>query len=158
MRLLKARTEVSKVREQCAMFHRSPFTCHNPVMASSKAIGAHGEDAAVEFLLGLGYRIISRNYRKPYGEIDIAALRSGVIHFVEVKTSKFFKNSDFMPEIRINARKIKSMKRVCEVFIQDAKLPDHQKWQIDVISVIIDDAFVVKEIRYIDGAVFEKPY
>jgi putative endonuclease len=47
--------------------------------------GRAGEDAAADFLAGLGYRILGRNVRLPGGELDIVALDGRVLVFVEVK-------------------------------------------------------------------------
>lgn len=55
-------------------------------MRHLKNIGDHGEKFAAGMLEEAGYEIIERNYRCRYGEVDIIALRNGVIHFVEVKT------------------------------------------------------------------------
>ena len=50
-------------------------------------IGALGEQLAVEHLQGLGLRIVARNWRCRYGELDvIAAEGSDILVFVEVKT------------------------------------------------------------------------
>jgi len=45
-----------------------------------------GENAACEYLKQKGYKILERNFRKGYGEIDIIALDKRVLVFVEVKT------------------------------------------------------------------------
>lgn len=50
-----------------------------------KLSGAGAENTAAEFLKTSGYRIIDRNYRSPYGEIDIIAGDGGCLAFVEVK-------------------------------------------------------------------------
>jgi len=51
-----------------------------------RALGRKGEDEAVKALKKGGYRIIERNYRCSYGEIDIVAVHNGVVVFIEVKT------------------------------------------------------------------------
>jgi putative endonuclease len=52
--------------------------------------GRAGEDRAAELLEKRGMRIIARNIRSKYGEIDLAALDGEVIAFVEVKAWKRF--------------------------------------------------------------------
>lgn len=51
-----------------------------------KEIGYVGECLAAELLERKGYRVLSRNYRCTYGEIDIIAAYGRTIAFVEVKT------------------------------------------------------------------------
>lgn len=52
------------------------------------AIGALGEDLAVEHLRSLGMRVLQRNWRCRYGEIDVIAVDTAAraVVFVEVKT------------------------------------------------------------------------
>ena len=47
--------------------------------------GAVGEDIACTFLQRKGFKIIEKNYRKPWGEIDIIAEKNGEVRFMEVK-------------------------------------------------------------------------
>lgn len=58
-------------------------------MASNKhltrAAGQEGEDLAVLFLQRRGYRILERNFRTPYGEIDIIARHGLMLCCIEVK-------------------------------------------------------------------------
>ncbi|HEX6164741.1 MAG TPA: YraN family protein [Vicinamibacterales bacterium] len=49
-------------------------------------LGTEGEMLAGAELERLGYRIIERNYRTRFGEIDLVAEHGGTIVFVEVKT------------------------------------------------------------------------
>jgi len=52
--------------------------------------GLSAESRAAVFLIAKGYRILSRRFRTPVGEIDIVARRRGVLVFVEVKARENF--------------------------------------------------------------------
>ena len=47
--------------------------------------GRWAEDAALAHLQARGYKLVARNKRTPYGEIDLWMERGGVPVFVEVK-------------------------------------------------------------------------
>jgi putative endonuclease len=53
------------------------------VAAFRTGISAEGRAAAL--LIAKGYRILSRRFRTPYGEIDIVARKRELLAFVEVK-------------------------------------------------------------------------
>jgi putative endonuclease len=50
--------------------------------------GSRSERAAERFLRRLGYRIVTRNYRCQYGEIDLVAVDGSCIVFVEVRSTE----------------------------------------------------------------------
>ncbi len=52
------------------------------------SLGKSGEDIAVDYLRDCGYRILSRNYRRRSGEIDLICLDGETYVFIEVKTRK----------------------------------------------------------------------
>lgn len=47
--------------------------------------GRIGEWAAMLYLMCKGYRILGHRLRTPYGEVDIAAWKDGVLAIIEVK-------------------------------------------------------------------------
>ena len=51
-------------------------------------LGARGEDAVAIFLQKKGWKILGKNVRVPFGEIDILAKHEGTLIIVEVKTRK----------------------------------------------------------------------
>jgi len=56
--------------------------------AHPRARGRVGEDAAAEYLTGLGYQIVERNFQTRQGELDcVARDPNGTLVFVEVKVS-----------------------------------------------------------------------
>ena len=81
--------------------------------AIRKNVGRGGENIACQFLERHGYKVVERNYRRKWGEIDIIATKDGTVRFVEVKAvsreiSKMdgSREMDYRPEERVllNAR------------------------------------------------------
>src|SRR5437773_321129 len=56
------------------------------VMRAKDALGREGEQAAVEYLQGCGFRILDRNWRCDGGELDIVAVDRHVLVACEVKS------------------------------------------------------------------------
>ncbi len=57
-------------------------------VSSRQGLGSAGEELAAELLARQGYRILARNWRTRYGELDIIAYRNGVLVVCEVKTRR----------------------------------------------------------------------
>ena len=55
-------------------------------MLISNPTAKFGEEIASNYLIKKGYKIIERNFRKGYGEIDIISTYQNILVFVEVKT------------------------------------------------------------------------
>jgi len=96
----------------------------------NQEIGRWGESVAVEYLEQNRYKVVARNVRTPYGEIDIVAEKEDITCFVEVKT----RTSSTLgpPEIAVTARKQQHMLSAAEHYAQEHEI-DH--WRIDVIAV-----------------------
>lgn len=52
---------------------------------TTRQVGKDAESYVAQALEKRGYRIITRNYTKPYGEIDLIAEKDDTIAFIEVK-------------------------------------------------------------------------
>ncbi len=99
-----------------------------------KSLGKRGESIAAEYLESKGYTIVERNWRSPYGEIDLIAGYGEVMAFVEVKTRAT--KSMGPPEISITPRKAGHMLETAEHYIQQHP-EENWDWRIDVITVQI---------------------
>lgn len=111
-----------------------------------KRLGKAGEDRAARFLAKQGFRIIERNHRAPYGEIDLIALDRGELVFVEVKT----RTSDAFgsPELSVNPRKQQRMIKAALAYIKHKRL--HQMpCRFDVVAI---SHATEKEIEHIRNA------
>jgi putative endonuclease len=98
-------------------------------------IAVKGEDLAADYLKNKGYKIIERNYRKGYGEIDIVSTKNNLLVFVEVKTRT--SNAFGEPFEQITKSKIRTLVKTSEYYkILHPQLPEGMR--IDVISVSLD--------------------
>ncbi len=109
-----------------------------------RKIGDRGEDIACRYLENRGFRIITRNYLKPYGEIDIVALKGCEYHFIEVKTvsreigkGSVIHETGYRPEDNIHRWKIERLSRVIQAYLLERNLYD-ELWIFDVISIYLD--------------------
>jgi putative endonuclease len=123
----------------------------------TKELGNLGEDLACEYLVKNGYKILGRNYRINFGEIDIIAQKKPklfaksdkAIHFVEVKTLSG--NSSFNPEDRVDYKKQNKYKRLAEIWLSKNKLPEDIPYQIDIAAVSVNNGD--KKIEYFENVV-----
>ncbi|KKQ75051.1 MAG: hypothetical protein US96_C0018G0023 [Candidatus Woesebacteria bacterium GW2011_GWB1_38_5b] len=100
-----------------------------------KFLGKIGEDFACRFLLNKGYKILVRNFRSKFGEIDIIAHDGETTIFVEVKTrwSRLFGRA----EEAVTGHKLKRIKKVGEYFcLLNPNLS--KKLRIEVVAIEID--------------------
>lgn len=112
-------------------------------------IGALGEQLAVDHLRRLGLRILDRNWRCRYGELDVVAAdeMAGVVVFVEVKART---NDRFGGAVQaVTPAKVRRLRRLAGLW-----LGQHRgAWEavrIDVIAISIG-ASRIPELTHIEG-------
>jgi len=100
-----------------------------------------GEDNACEYLKKMGFKIIERNFRKGYGEIDIIALDSSekngkdVLVFIEVKTRT--SNQFGSPLEAITYWKLRTLIHTAQYYkLTHRNLPESLR--IDAVAVILN--------------------
>jgi len=103
---------------------------------STKELGYLAENIAARYLEKQGYTLVGRNFRKPWGEIDVIAQKDGAFVFVEVKANRQeFAAADFAPEARVNPIKLAKIIRTAALYMEYEAKPAAAEWQIDVVSV-----------------------
>lgn len=101
-----------------------------------KDFGSWGEEKAVIFLRKKGFRILARNFRSRFGELDIVAKKERTMVFFEVKT---LRNSETIkPFELVNQRKQEKIKISASEFLQKTR-EEYRSVRFDVISVIGDN-------------------
>ena len=119
----------------------------------NKIFGSAGEDAAAAYLKKKKYKILERNYKNTYGEIDIIAKFKKDIIFVEVKTRKSDKYGK--PYEAVNYYKQKRMIAAAKSYLYTNNLYD-KNVRFDVVEVygaITGTGFEADEIIHIENAV-----
>ena len=116
---------------------------------STKQIGDSGENIACKFLEDRGYRVVDRNYRIGFGEVDVICEFKGKLVFVEVKARKFLQQG--LPEEAVTPRKLASITRVAEHYIATKGLTSVQA-QIDVVAIeLMHKPPIIRHLKNVTG-------
>ncbi|MHA4810699.1 YraN family protein [Flavitalea flava] len=111
-------------------------------MARHNDFGKKGEVLAADWLMEKGFTVLHRNWRSSRHEIDIIATRSGIVHFIEVKTGQAEKAGQMgrygYPEERVSNAKIKGMMRAAAAWL--FQFPGYKRIQYDVLAITIKRA------------------
>jgi len=101
----------------------------------NKLLGKFGEDLACAYLTRKGYKLVSRNIKLSYQELDIVAIQEKVLVFVEVKTrmSKWQEGA----EEAMNRGKYHNLKKAILHYLETNKLPK-ENFRLDMIAIYVD--------------------
>jgi putative endonuclease len=101
-------------------------------MATHNQLGNKGEEIAVTYLLKNKYRILERNWRYKKAEVDIIAIKKGVLAVVEVKTrsSDYFGN----PQDFVNQKKIQLLVNAVNEYVLTKNLDVEVRF--DIIAIL----------------------
>ena len=115
----------------------------------NKFIGNLGEQAAKNYLIKNGYKILTTNYSCRFGEIDMIAMDKECLVFIEVKTRTTSKYGH--PENAVNYWKKKHLELAARNYI-DYNRMDNYIARFDVVEVFAkydDNKFIVERINVI---------
>ena len=117
-------------------------------MAIHNEFGRLGEEIAVRYLIGKGYKILERNWRDKHKEIDIIAMDGGELVIVEVKIRR--DNSFGEPYMAVTRHKQRLLISAANSYIFRNRL--NVSTRFDIISIVmkgdtpvidhIEDAFL----------------
>ncbi|MBU1091869.1 YraN family protein [Patescibacteria group bacterium] len=123
-------------------------------MARHNEVGKIGEDIAVKHLVKQGFKILERNYRKKWGEIDIIAIKKGLLHFVEVKTVSYETDFDnYIPEENVNFSKRKKLTRAINTYLAEKRVSYETEFVVDVVAVYFDFFTKNSKIRVLENVI-----
>lgn len=115
-----------------------------------KKLGQWGEEKAAQFMVEQGYKLMGKNIRTPYGEIDLIVRMEDVTVFVEVKTRS---TQEFgFPEEAITPKKRLHLLEASQAFLQEHPEFDGD-WRIDVIAIQSLSSETEPQIEHFENAV-----
>ena len=115
-------------------------------------LGKKGEDAALEYLLQRGMKLLARNWRCGHKELDLVMEDGNFIRFVEVRSREYPSIIDPLESITAPKREktIMAAKGFLARMGQEGKLSGGKEVAFDVVSVVFNgDLF---ELKYIGEA------
>ena len=109
-------------------------------------LGVRGERLAEQYLLGLGARLLVRNYRCGFGELDLVVEHDGDLVAVEVKTRT--EGGLEHPEEALTGWKLRRLARSLACYAMDTDQPECG-WRIDAVVIDVDLSGAVVRLEHI---------
>jgi putative endonuclease len=122
--------------------------------SARKRLGGAGERLAAAWLEDRGYRVLARNWRCPYGELDLIVEHDGELVFVEVKTRRGDRLG--APEEAITAAKRVHLVASVAAYRDATASPAEQPYRIDVIAVDLAPSGKLLGLRHFPACVGEE--
>ncbi|MEN6499206.1 MAG: YraN family protein [Rectinema sp.] len=110
--------------------------------------GKEGEAVGRRYLIDAGWSVLSSNFRTRRGEIDIIALRGGIVAFVEVKMVNRYTQADLQHVI--SAKKRRSIIETSKLFLAMNRKYNQYRVRYDVMLVRGNAC-----VRHMEGAFAE---
>lgn len=114
--------------------------------ARARQHGQVAEDIAAHFLQQQGLRILERNFRKPFGEIDIIASEQETLVFAEVRKRSHQRFADGAESI--NYHKRQKLRRAAQAYLQQHRWRGPVRFDVLVLNAIDEIEWLQDAIHY----------
>ena len=115
-------------------------------------LGRLGEDLALEHLERLGYRLVSRNHRTRFGEIDLIVCDDETIVFVEVKARRIGARTGSALEA-VPPRKQRQVRGMAAAWlVESIDRPRSRDVRFDVVGVTVDSGGSLLRLDHLEAA------
>jgi putative endonuclease len=101
------------------------------IMAVHLELGRKGEEWAAAFLEEKGFTIVERNWRYSRYEIDLVAVRNGLLHFIEVKSRSSGRFN--RPEDAVGKKKVEDLLKAVDAYL--FLHPEYRDFHLDIIAI-----------------------
>lgn len=114
-------------------------------------LGRAGEQLALEHLERLGYRLVARNHRTRFGELDLVMADGRALVFVEVKTRRGTRPDRAWESLHGGKRE--RVRRMAAAFLAEVReRPRAEELRFDAVGVTIDGQGRLAALEHLEGA------
>ena len=116
-----------------------------------QVLGAAGEQLARRHLEQQGYRFVTANWRRPYGELDLVMRDGDALVFVEVKT----RHGERLvtAEESLTAAQARRLLLAAQSFLAERADLAGLFWRIDLVAVTLAPSGAISRLSHIVDAV-----
>lgn len=125
----------------------------NNIKKNNREVGNLGEDIACFYLVKHGFLIQERNYYKKWGEIDIIAVKDGVLHFVEVKSVIDKGNKGHRPEENVHELKQRKLRKIIQTYLNSNKYGPDAEFQFHVVTVMMNNSTGKSKVKMLNNLI-----
>ena len=115
--------------------------------AARQAFGELGERLAERWLVGRGWRVVTRRFRTGHRDIDLIVERGGLVAFVEVKARRTTAYGG--PIAAVSPRKQRELGRSAQVWVARHGWPG-TAYRFDVVGILVTGRRV--RVRHVEDA------
>jgi putative endonuclease len=119
---------------------------------ASQSLGAVGEELASQHLTRQGFRILDRNYRTRWGELDIVAFDGVALVFCEVKSRRAGGSAGSALEAVSSAKQAQVRRMAGRWLVERRDRPYADVIRFDAIGVTFDGAGRLLALEHLEGA------
>lgn len=110
---------------------------------NNRRTGSIYEERAAEFLTGLGYEIIERNFRCRSGEIDLIGRDGTYLVFIEVKYRSTLQNG--YPSEAVGRKKQRQILHTARYYLLTHGYGEETLCRFDVAAILKDEIHLIKD-------------
>jgi putative endonuclease len=113
------------------------------------ARGQRGEELAAAHFERLGYRVLARNHRTRYGELDLVVHDGEHLVFVEVKTRR---EGSGDPWDNLHELKRSQVRRMAIAWLTDTRDRPHGEFRFDAVGIVLDREGELVRLEHLEAA------
>ena len=116
-------------------------------MSRHLGVGRRGEDLAADYLQRRGFKVLERNYRTKFGEVDLICLNRETVVFVEVKSRS--SGAFGAPDEAVHRDKRRRLSKAALDYLARRSW-ENRRARFDVVSIRLDGP--EPEVRHLEDA------